>query len=100
MGSDSIETIVVHGRVARFDVASPAFATPDSIRVGTALHSLLRFPGALGSAGEGWLYVAIPSTCGITFAMRSDRHFVDWGSDSLASLPTTMRVEEIWVHGC
>jgi hypothetical protein len=96
LGRDSVTAVVTAGRVWRVHVGSPAFRTADSLGVGTPA-SALRRAGARVLTGEGKLFVALSSHCGLSFRLRG----VEFGRvTSVAQLPPSAVVDEVLAIGC
>jgi hypothetical protein len=96
IGRDSVSAVVDSGRVWRLHVRTPAFRTADSLGVGTTGPTLRR-PGARVLAGEGAVFVTLPSHCGLSFRLRG----VEFGRVTRpAQIPDTAVVEDVLAFGC
>jgi hypothetical protein len=70
--------------------------TADSVGVGTPGRALRR-PGARVLAGEGAMFVTLPTHCGLSFRLRGVR----FGRlSSPAQIPDTAGVDEVLAIGC
>jgi hypothetical protein len=102
IGADTVIAEVDSARVWRIKVTSPAFATRDSLRVGTQMPRLAREAGAHGAVGEGRLFVLIPRLCGVSFRISEGLTIMQPAFDSTAlrAMPSSLRVDQILVFGC
>jgi hypothetical protein len=96
LGRDSVLAVIVADRVWRVHVPSPRFRTADSLGVGTPA-SALRRPAAEVLAGEGAVFVRLPSHCGLSFRLRG----ATLGRVSTpAQIPDSAVVDEVLAVGC
>ena len=96
LGGDIVFAVVDSSRVWRIHVNTPAFRTSDSLGVGTPASELRR-PGARLLAGEGAMYVTLPSHCGLSFRLRG----VEFGRpSSMSDVPSSATVNEVLAIGC
>jgi len=104
VAGDTLTAIVESGKVWRIELDRSTFRTSDSLGVNTPLRRLLEHPGLRGFEGEGVLYVAAPSLCGLSFALSyipaDQEHRVTWTHADLRQLPAETRVERLLVIGC
>ena len=99
---DSVVAEIVNGRVWRVEVRSTAFATTDSLRVGSPISRMLQLRNARGLTGEGQLFLVTSDHCGLSFRLSNpDGSAVgDWARPVLAKLPRSTVVSQILVVGC
>jgi hypothetical protein len=99
---DSVVAEIVNDRVWRIELTSSAFATTDSLRVGTPISRMLRLRNPRGLAGEGQLFLVTSDHCGLSFRLSDpDGSAVrDWSRPVLSKLPPGTRVSEILIVGC
>jgi hypothetical protein len=96
LGRDSVLAVIVADHVWRVHVRNPRFRTADSLGVGTPA-SALRRPAAQVLAGEGAVFVRLPSHCGLSFRLRGAR----LGRVSTpAQIPDSAVVDEVLAVGC
>ena len=96
LGRDTVRAVVTDGRIWRLHVQSPAFRTADSLGVGTPATALRR-PGARVLTGEGGVYVALPSHCGLSFRLEG----VPPGRvRTPTQIPESTRIGEVLAVGC
>jgi hypothetical protein len=96
LGRDTVRAVITGGRVWRLHIRGPAFRTADSIGVGTPATALRR-PGARVLAGEGSVYVTLPSHCGLSFRLEG---VAPGQVRSPAQIPEATRIGEVLAFGC
>jgi hypothetical protein len=99
---DSVIAEIVNGRVWRIEVNSSAFATTDSLRVGSPIARMLQLRNPRGLTGEGQLFLVTSDHCGLSFRLSNpDGSAVrDWARPVLSKLPSSTEVSQILVVGC
>lgn len=102
IGSDSVRAEVVHDRIWRLTITTPAMRTSDSLGVGTPLGRLLQAPDARGLSGEGALFVTTPEHCGVSFQLSTTAPTPrsGWTRAALERLPRSTSVTRVLVFGC
>ena len=98
-----LDAEIVDDRVWRLDIRSAAFRTVDSLGVGSALGDLLRHPDPKPAAGEGIVVVMLRDHCGMSFVLSggfTSGVFRNWTAEELAKLPSSTKVERVFVVGC
>jgi hypothetical protein len=96
LGRDSVLAVIVADRVWRVHVRSRRFRTADSLGVGTPANALRR-PAAQVLAGEGAVFVRLPSHCGLSFRLRG----ATLGRVSTPTqIPDSAVVDEVLAFGC
>lgn len=98
-----LDVEIVAGRVWRLDIRSAAFRTVDSLGVGSVLGDLLRHPDPKPAAGEGIVVVMLRDHCGMSFVLSggfTSGVFRKWIAEELARLPSSTKVERVFVVGC
>lgn len=97
LGRDTVEAVIVDGRVWRIHVAGPGFRTGDDLGVGTRVAELRAGRTARVLAGEGAMFVTLAGQCGLSFKLAG----VEFGPERPASeLPANARVVEVLAFGC
>ncbi len=102
-GSDTVEAEVVADRVWRIEVTDPAFATADSLHVGTDVGALLDLPGLRPLSGEGNVFVMTTAHCGLSFQLSvpdTGAAAGKWQTEDLRRLPKGTEVTRVLVIGC
>jgi hypothetical protein len=100
---DTVRVEIADGRVWRVTIDRPGLRTADSLGVGTPLSRLLTLDGAHGLIGEGRLFVAAPSHCGVSFELNRAPGEVPrdgWTAEHLRALPPSTAVVRVLVFGC
>lgn len=104
VGADTLEAVVSDDRIWRISVRSPTLRSEGSVGVGTQLRTMLGWPGVMAREGEGQLYLAAPSACGLSFRLSykipADQHREEWSLSYLRSLPDTTSISEVLILGC
>lgn len=104
LDSDTVMTEVVNDRVWRILVRSQGLYTADSISVGSSVvMTLTKFPDLNPMVGEGYLYAATASHCGMSFRLSeppSSAPHGEWTSADLRSLHPLVHVTRILIFGC
>lgn len=95
LGADSVRAVIVDDRLWRLHVGTPRFRTADSLGVGTPARELARREGARLLAGEGRVFITVPTHCGLSFRIGGVKP-----PATLATLPADARVDEVLVVGC
>ena len=98
-----LDAEIVDGRVWRLDIRSPSFRTADSLGVGSTLSELLRHQDPKPAAGEGIVVVMLRDHCGMSFVLAGGFRsgvFRKWIAAELAKLPSSTKVERVFVVGC
>jgi hypothetical protein len=99
---DSVVAEIVNDRVWRIELTSSAFATTDSLRVGSPVSRMLQLRNPRGLTGEGQLFLVTSDHCGLSFRLSNpDGSAVrDWARPVLSKLPPGTVVSEILIVGC
>ena len=103
VGVDTVEAEIVSGRIWRIALHRARFRTADSLGVGVPIGRLLSLRGIHGMTGEGALYLASPTHCGLSFRITDpglDSLPSDWTTAALKRLPATSVVTEVLIVGC
>lgn len=97
LGRDTLEAVVVNGRVWRIHVDGSAFRTAEGIGVGSTVAELRQDRAARVMAGEGSMFIALADHCGLSFRLRG----VPFGRERpVEQLPADGRVVEVLAFGC
>jgi hypothetical protein len=101
-GDDSVIAEIVNGKVWRIEVRSSAFATTDSLRVGSPIARMLQLRNPRGLTGEGQLFLVSSDHCGLSFRLsKPDGSAAQgWAHPVLSKLPSSTVVSQILVVGC
>jgi hypothetical protein len=103
MDADTVLAEIVDARVWRILVRSQGIYTSDSLSVGSSIASLTPLPGLNPMVGEGYLYVATPAHCGMSFRLSeppSSAPHGEWTTADLLNLVNTVHVTRILLIGC
>jgi hypothetical protein len=103
VGSDTVFAEVVDARVWRILVRSQGLFTADSLSVGSSIATLVELPSLNPMVGEGYLYVATPAHCGMSFRLSvppSTLKSGEWTNAELQKLDPTVHVTRILLLGC
>ena len=98
VAEDSVEAEIVNGKLWRISIASPRFQTSDSLGVGTPIARFKAMSGAHTMMGEGSVFVATPSHCGMSFQLTGFKPVL--GRVVLANLPPSVTVLGVLIFGC
>ena len=98
VGADSAHGEIVDDKLWRVSVVSPGFRTADSLGVGSSIARFKSIKGAHAVRGEGAVYAAIPSHCGMSFQLTGFKPAS--GAVVLANLPPSVTVLRVFIFGC
>ncbi len=98
----SVVAEIVNRKVWRIEVNSSAFATPDSLHVGSPITRMLQLRNPRVLTGEGQVFLVTANHCGLSFRLTNpDGSPVrDWARPVLSKLPSSTVVSQILVIGC
>jgi hypothetical protein len=94
---------VANARVWRILVRSQGLFTADSLSVGSSIATLVALPSVNPMVGEGYLYVATPAHCGMSFRLSVPPATLkkgEWTNAELRKLEPTVHVTRILLLGC
>jgi hypothetical protein len=103
LGADTVRATIVNDLVWRLTITHPRFATPDGLRVGMPLSSLISEKGVQIAEGEDGPYLMVPAHCGLSFRFSIQSRApsgVPWTVARLREQHSAARVDRILVTRC
>lgn len=103
IGSDTVLAEIHQDSVWRILVRSQGLYTTDSLSVGSSIGMLTALPELNPMVGEGYLYVATPAHCGMSFRLSEPPSSLpsgEWTNADLRALSPIVHVTRILLFGC
>ena len=103
VGNDTVFAEIADARVWRLLVRSQGLFTADSLSVGSSVLDLVALPSPNPMVGEGYLYVATPAHCGMSFRLSVPPSTLtkgEWTTAELRKLDLSVHVTRILIFGC
>ena len=104
LGADSAVAEIQDDSVWRVRLTSRRYRSENGIGIGTPARRLAELSGAGAYAGEGEVYVLIPSECGISYRISGAElgrvASASSAEEALRSMPPSAEVDLILIWGC
>jgi hypothetical protein len=104
LGADSAVAEIQDDSVWRVRLTSRRFRSEDGVGIGTPARRLTELSGAGAYAGEGEVYVLIPSECCVSYrisgAELGEVASASSAEEALRSMPHSAEVDLILIWGC